>query len=520
MANSFNIPAVLPNPDGMVISEKIDTSSEFTRLDIEMTGGDSTSGWHASNSIALADNGILSAELGGGATAAIYLGLSAVNTNEHYNTIDYAASINNAANALYVYEFGLLVLTVGVPGVANGDVIAVRKTGTQIEYLYNGVVYYTSLVPVAGALVLDNAYRNAPSEMHNITLTVNDVRQPIVVTSFVGSAQLPAVTDGWDHVRDTCNYAIAEGQVDSMWNQDFSDALLYTALSTKDVCEWRIHHPSDIQDRVRIYMTVTATVTGTITFKSSNSGLTVAAPIIVGANVSYALLLDIGVGGSFSDVAMSMLADAVGSIQVHDCRGEIFHVTALPSNPVVGGHSVEMAWPMGAAENGNWDRPLSASKAHHLIDTLEHLYARPKCIACWSGTEHGSLSPIVSMRDLNRWPWVMTTGGHNRTSSPGGRGRMRSRIVFHVKVVPDPVNATVVYFQVGYSFNQTEYPLDIPAGGATAWHTFEVDVNDEHGIFPTIQYPVTLVGLWPTNRGDVGRTTATVLGFSCFAVEA
>jgi len=521
MANTFNTPCTLANPDDFVVSEVIDTAGIHDPLDIEMTGGTWASGWHAPNTIALGDDAMVTATVGDEAGCAFMIGFDATNPDEHYNTIDYAVYPNVSSGIVYVYENSAFMASAGAAPQA-GDTVSVRKTGTTIEYLYNGSVFYTSGVAVPGSLVLDNTFRNLPSTMKNVTLEVNGARELVVPSSYVGSALIEHSTAGFDLVRDSLNYAVAYGQAAPLFNQSFKDAAIYDQTAMQTVCEWQTHLPSDEHQAVEIKFEAESFFTGggTVRFISLSSGANVDTAVPIGKAV-YTIVLPVGMAGwDYGRITMALqVAGALDTLKVYWVKAQYVALTSpLPTYPIESGHSSEYAWPLGEEENGAFDRPLSASKAHHIIDTVEHLYARPECIATWSGTQNTTLVQVMQP-DLYRWIWLMTPGGFNRTAGPGGRGRLRNKIRFYVNAKPDAVVDTYVYFQIGGSFTSASHRITIPSGGLTAWFILDVELSlDPFDHFGTFPYPATYVGLWPTQRGDENRTDANVYGFAAFAI--
>ncbi|MEQ8363572.1 MAG: DUF6443 domain-containing protein [Cyclobacteriaceae bacterium] len=83
------------------------------------------------------------------------IGLSDVNTNAHYNTIDYALYLTT--NTLRVYENGVQKFDVPV-NIVPGEVFRIERTGTTIRYIRNGITVYTSTVASNTSLLADAAF--------------------------------------------------------------------------------------------------------------------------------------------------------------------------------------------------------------------------------------------------------------------------------------------------------------------------------------------------------------------------
>ena len=95
------------------------------------------------------------------------IGMDNSDPNFNYNTIDYAIYLQNGSN-LMIYENGGSKGTHGTW--TTSDLLMVRRTGTLIECLKNGTVFYTSLTPSTTAMEFDSSmYRHLGAE--NIKLT-------------------------------------------------------------------------------------------------------------------------------------------------------------------------------------------------------------------------------------------------------------------------------------------------------------------------------------------------------------
>lgn len=112
------------------------------------------------------------------------VGLSDVNTNTHYNTIDYAW-YPTGTGALNVYESGTNRGQVSTYN--TGDVLRIERTGTVIKYYQNSTLKYTSTVASSTLLMVDISFYNTGS-------TVTDVR-----TSFGASGRTVTRRMEYDH---------------------------------------------------------------------------------------------------------------------------------------------------------------------------------------------------------------------------------------------------------------------------------------------------------------------------------
>ncbi len=84
-------------------------------------------------------------------------GMSNVDTDQDFTTIDYCVRLGDLASAyeLNIYELGVLKFSdFYVPG----DVFRIRRISGAVDYLQNEVSIYTSLTPSIGALCLDTSF--------------------------------------------------------------------------------------------------------------------------------------------------------------------------------------------------------------------------------------------------------------------------------------------------------------------------------------------------------------------------
>jgi RHS repeat-associated protein len=101
------------------------------------------------------------------------LGLSDVNANANYTSLDYAWYLKNNG-ILEVYESGTLRGSFG--SYVAGHLLQIERTGTSIKYYHNNVLKYTSSVPSSTSLMVDLAF-------HNATATLIGVRASFATTT-------------------------------------------------------------------------------------------------------------------------------------------------------------------------------------------------------------------------------------------------------------------------------------------------------------------------------------------------
>ena len=97
----------------------------------------------------------------------IMVGLSAINPNPHFNSIDYAIyMVSNGT--LRIYESGVLKGSFGA--YAIGDRFKVERNGTTITYFRNQELLYTSILPAGLPLMGDAALHTVGSSLQDLVL--------------------------------------------------------------------------------------------------------------------------------------------------------------------------------------------------------------------------------------------------------------------------------------------------------------------------------------------------------------
>jgi len=102
------------------------------------------------------------------------MGLSATNTNEYFNTINYAL-LADATGKLNVYENGVSKAS-AVASYVTTDILRVERTGTSIVYKKNGSILYTSATPSTSALYADCSFNTVGSTIKNIAMGINGIQ--------------------------------------------------------------------------------------------------------------------------------------------------------------------------------------------------------------------------------------------------------------------------------------------------------------------------------------------------------
>lgn len=120
----------------------------------------SGNGWNSSGAVAATDvlDNMFASTIVNETNRSRMFGLSDVNTNNHYNTIDYALYLNSNS-LLYVFESGAYRGVFG--NYDSGDTVSVRANNGVIEYYKNSQLLYTSNIAPTFPLLIDvSLYHN------------------------------------------------------------------------------------------------------------------------------------------------------------------------------------------------------------------------------------------------------------------------------------------------------------------------------------------------------------------------
>ncbi len=121
-------------------------------------------------------------------------GLSDVNVNANYTSIDYALYLTSSAG-VQVYENGSYKGAFGT--YQSGDIFAVERMGTSILYKKNGVTFYTSATPSSGALLVDAALNWNGSTITNAQFFGISTSAPDAVSDLIGISQGTSIDLDW-----------------------------------------------------------------------------------------------------------------------------------------------------------------------------------------------------------------------------------------------------------------------------------------------------------------------------------
>lgn len=141
-------------------------------------------GWDsgAFSNESIAGDGYVEAIASGANNTVRAFGLSLVDSGVLDTTIDY--SIRFSGTGQYtIREDGAIRASMAY---VLGDTFRVRRTGTQIDYLKNGVVQFSSALPSVGPLFVDASLNTVAAQLGGIRLNRAGVSVPITWASLVG----------------------------------------------------------------------------------------------------------------------------------------------------------------------------------------------------------------------------------------------------------------------------------------------------------------------------------------------
>lgn len=173
-------------------------------------------------------------------------GLSDVNTDAHYTSIDYAIYLLTDAT-FAVFENGV---SRGVFGsYSSGDVFQVYRTGTTITYKQNGTVVYTSTISSSGPLLVDTAFYTHLSRIYDAKYVGVTADEPRVVNDLSGVPALDSIDLTWTAPYDSgspiTEYEVQYGTVTSgtfatTYTDDAIPGATITGLTTGEAYQFRV----------------------------------------------------------------------------------------------------------------------------------------------------------------------------------------------------------------------------------------------------------------------------------------
>jgi len=153
------------------------TPSSTTNVQETVNGGvkkiAGTAAWSNADAVAtktVFDTGRLNFQVKAGSYLAV--GFTVSDDSRSYTDLEYGIRVDSAGDAA-VFEGSANKANLGEYD-ANTR-FALRRVGSQVEYLKNGVVFYTSTVPAYGVLYVDCALRNVGSEVLSAQLYTGDL---------------------------------------------------------------------------------------------------------------------------------------------------------------------------------------------------------------------------------------------------------------------------------------------------------------------------------------------------------
>jgi RHS repeat-associated protein len=125
-----------------------------------------------------------------------FFGLSAASPDDHYTSIDYAVYFTNTPSII-IYERGDSKKS--IPGLTSSDVVRIQRRGSQIEYLLNGEVIYSSAVPSETPLSVDLAFYDREAEIKNLRFS-KDLKTGYIRDRVVQTTSYEILNDGTQSV--------------------------------------------------------------------------------------------------------------------------------------------------------------------------------------------------------------------------------------------------------------------------------------------------------------------------------
>lgn len=132
-----------------------------------------TAAWTNADAVAtkyIFDTGRLNFKVTSGSYLAV--GLTNSNDNRSYTDLEYGIRVTTSGDAA-VYEGSAKKAELG--DYDSNTHFAIRRVGPHVEYLKNGIVYYTSTVPAYGELLVDCALQKVGSEVTSARLYTGDL---------------------------------------------------------------------------------------------------------------------------------------------------------------------------------------------------------------------------------------------------------------------------------------------------------------------------------------------------------
>ncbi len=149
---------------------------------LKTSGG---SGWNADavslQTIAAGENGFVEITVEQTTTNRMF-GLSDINVNSVFNTIDYAIFLI-PGKRIQVYENGSFLGEFA--GYDIGSVLRVERIDTTVSYLNDGVVFFTSGVASTTELIVDTSIHEVGGTLSNVVLSSPTVPEPSTCLSFL-----------------------------------------------------------------------------------------------------------------------------------------------------------------------------------------------------------------------------------------------------------------------------------------------------------------------------------------------
>lgn len=144
------------------------------------------------------------------------IGLSVVSLSDVHTEIDYAfyvvpSGTSTTVGTVQIWQNGAAVTGLTLPTYNNTTEFTVRRLGTQVEYLMDGNLIYTSLIASAGILMVDTSFCKVGSVISSTQI-------------YTGDLDVDGIPDQWEEALLPQNYTWADVVAFSATGNNDADA--------------------------------------------------------------------------------------------------------------------------------------------------------------------------------------------------------------------------------------------------------------------------------------------------------
>ncbi len=158
------------------------------------------------------------------------IGLSTDNSSASYTTIDYA--IYHTSASIYIYESGSSKGSKTTYQI--GDVFRVERIGSTINYLKNGVVFYTSLTASSGSLLGDATIYHSQAKIEDLKIVDNSKGIQTVDYTYNIRGWLKEINDVSSLGTDLFGFKLNYNTVDHTGTKLYNGNIAETEWKTKN----------------------------------------------------------------------------------------------------------------------------------------------------------------------------------------------------------------------------------------------------------------------------------------------